>query len=206
MSCRVGEGNVSEALLDSQDGAHVPLASLLALLWIVIHLEIDNSTNDEVILNFVGSQVIVAGPERTKDDLTTGLLLGKLSDVVAKLDVNSVLVSAEDVGPDTEKQVILRGHRFERLHTSLVTLGRTLVLVLVAGNLLWGQLGMNIQELKDLCADLVKLLKLDRAQHLNVLVAPLKLTVVVHRLCLAQFILHRSDHVLRDLALVYSTF
>jgi len=59
---------------------------------------------------------------------------------------------------------------------------------------------MDIHELEDFGADLVKLFKLDCAEHLNVLIAPLKLTAIIHSFCFSQLILHRTDHVLSNLA------
>jgi len=63
---------------------------------------------------------------------------------------------------------------------------------------------MDVHELKYLGTDLIKLLQLNFSQQLDVLVAPLLLSAIVHRLGLAQFILHRADNVLRNLAHVNS--
>ena len=115
-------GDVAKALLNGKDRAHGPLGGLLALLGVLVHLEVNNTTDDEIVLNLVGRQVIVTGPERTKHNSSAGLLLGQLRDVIVELDVNTVLVSAEDISPDTEQNVTLGGFHMEGLFTSLVTL------------------------------------------------------------------------------------
>ena len=97
--------NGLQALLYSQDRSHCPLSGLLALLWILIHSEVNYTTDDKVILDLVWSQVVVAGPESTQNKLTTRLLLRELGDVVTKLDVLAIVVTTENVSPDSEQDV-----------------------------------------------------------------------------------------------------
>ena len=73
-------------------------------------------------------------------------------------------------------------------------------MVLVPGNLLRSQLGVDIHELKDLCTDVVKLGKLDSSKHIDVLVAPVLHWLVIHSLCLSKLILHGADNILCNLA------
>jgi len=42
--------------------------------------------------------------------------------MVTELDINTVLVSAEDISPDTEENIILSGLHVESLLASLITL------------------------------------------------------------------------------------
>ena len=97
VSCNVGrwvrEGDIAEALLNSQDWPHGPLGSLLALLRELVHLEVDDAANNEIVLDFVRGQVIVASPESSKHDLSAGLFLRQLAHVVSKLDVVTVLIA-----------------------------------------------------------------------------------------------------------------
>ena len=102
--------------------------------------------------------------------------------MIAELDVKTVLVSAEDIRPDTEENISLSGLEVQSLHASLITLGATLLLVLVLGNLLGRKLGVHIHELKDLGADLVEFSELNIAKDFDVVLAPLLLSAVVHSL------------------------
>jgi len=132
--------------------------------------------------------------------LTTSLLLRKLSNVIAEFDVETILVSAEDVRPDAKENISLPGLEVQSLHASLITLGATLLLILILGNLLGRKLCVHIHELKDLGADLIKLSKLDVAKDFDVVLAPLLLLAVVHGFGLTQFVLHGSDHIFCYLA------
>ena len=105
--------NWLQALLYSQNGSHGPLGRLFALLRVLIHREVNYTTNDKVILDLVWSQVVVAGPESAQDKLAARLLLGELSYVVSKLDVLAIIVTTEDVCPDSEQDVSLRRHKMK---------------------------------------------------------------------------------------------
>lgn len=76
MSRRIRIRNVSKTLFNCENWAHSPFSSLFALLWVLVHLEVNNSTDNEVILDLVWRQVVIAGPKSSHDNLTTGLLLG----------------------------------------------------------------------------------------------------------------------------------
>ena len=102
--------------------------------------------------------------------------------MIAELDVKTILVSAEDIRPDTEENISLSGLEVQSLHASLITLGATLLLVLVLGNLLGRKLGVHIHELEDLGADLVEFSELNITEDFDVVLAPLLLSAVVHSL------------------------
>ena len=157
---------------------------MLALLGVHVHLEVANSAHHKVILNLVRRQVVEARPKGAQHNLTISLLLGKLSNVIAELDVKTILISAEDVCPDTKENISLFRFEVQGLHASLITLGTTLLLVLVLGNLFRRKLGVHIHELKDLGADLVEFSELDVAKDFDVVLAPLLLSQIVHRLSL----------------------
>jgi len=122
MSRWVRVGDVAEALLDSKNRAHRPLSGLFALLRVLVHLEVDDTSDDEIVLDLVWRQVVVTGPESAKHNRSTSLLLRQLGDMVTELDINTVLVSAEDISPDTEENIILSGLHVESLLASLITL------------------------------------------------------------------------------------
>ena len=102
MSRRIRVWDVTQTLFHGKDRSHGPLCCLLALLWVLVHLKVDNSTNDEVILNLVWGQVIVARPESPHNNLTTSLFLGQLGDMIVKDDIMTVLVLACNVCPDAK--------------------------------------------------------------------------------------------------------
>ena len=112
------------------------------------------------------------------------------------------MVSVQDIGPDAKEDVFLLSHHLDGVVSRLICLRRTLVSVLIAGNLLRGQLGVHVHELKDFGTDFVELLELNFAEHLNVLIALIQLICVVHGLGLTQFVLHGPNHILCDLAIV----
>ena len=200
---RVRERNVPEALLYGQNRTHGPLHGLLRLLGELIHLEIHDTTNNEIILDLVRGEVVVASPQRAKHDLSAGLLLRKLAHVIAEFDIVTILVSGKHVGPDTKENVVRGRYHMENVHTRLITLRATLVLVLVFGDLFGRELGVHIHELEDLGANLIKLGQLNGAQLLDVSVAPVLHVAVIHRLGLAKFVLHGADHILGNLAHVH---
>ena len=197
---RVREGNVAEALLNSQDRPHGPLCGSLALLRELVHLEVNDAADDEVVLDLVRREIVIARPERAQHNLRAGLLLRELAHVVAELDVVAVLVTREHVRPDTEKNVVAGRDQVQDVHAGLVTLTTALGVLLVLSDLLRGELRVDVHEFKDLRTDLVELLKLDVPQYINVLVAPGGHAVVVHSLRLAELVLHGADDVLSDLA------
>ena len=114
--------NGLQALLYSQDRSHCPLGGLLALLWVLIHSEVDYTTDDKVVLDLMWSQVVIAGPKSAQDELTARLLLGELCDMVTKLDVLAIIVTAENIGPDSEQDVPLWSNEVKCLFTGLVAL------------------------------------------------------------------------------------
>ena len=178
-------------MLNCQDRAHGPLGSLLALLRVLIHLEIDNAANHEVILDLVGSQVVIAGPQGPQHDLSTGLLLWKLGNVVIELDINTILVATKHVSPDAEHDVSTALDHVQDINLGLVSLSTALVLlILVLSDLLRGQFRVHVHELEDLGADFVVLLKFNLSQNLDVLVAPVLHLLVVHGLGLSELVLH----------------
>lgn len=71
----------------------------------MVNLEIDDTTDDEIILNLRGSQVIVTGPESSEDDLTACLFLWQLRDIPAEFNIYTILVSAQYISPNTEENV-----------------------------------------------------------------------------------------------------
>jgi len=116
VSRRVGERDVFQALLDGENRPHDPLCRLLARLGILIHLEVDDATHDEVVLNCEGSQVVVAGPERAQHNRLTRLLIWHLSRVVAELNVATELTATNNVCPDAEENVLLGRHHVQDIH------------------------------------------------------------------------------------------
>uniref|UniRef100_A0A7S3MNL8 Uncharacterized protein n=1 Tax=Favella ehrenbergii TaxID=182087 RepID=A0A7S3MNL8_9SPIT len=199
----VREGNVPQPLLHGQNRAHCPLGSLLALLGELIHLEVDDATDNEVILDLVRRQIVVACPKSAQNDLRASLLLGQLAHMVAEFDIVTILVARKHIGPNSEQNVVRGSDQVQDVHARLVTLCATLVLVLVLGDLLRGQLRVNVHEFEDFGADLIELLELDVAEHLDVVVAPRFRPPVVHGLGLTKLVLHGADHVLGDLAHVH---
>ena len=119
---RVRVGNVSHALLDGQDGPHGPLGGLLALLGELVHLEVDDSAHDEVILDLLWRQVVVAGPKGSNDNLTTGLLLWQLGDVVVEFDIMAILILACNVRPKSKQNVTLACKFVQNISAGQVTL------------------------------------------------------------------------------------
>ena len=63
---------------------------------------------------------------------------------------------------------------------------------------------MNVHEFEDLGANLVELLKFNLTKHLDVLVTPVKLSLIVHGLGFSKLSLHGADDILGDLAHVCS--
>lgn len=121
--CRgIGIGDVAQTLLNSQNWAHRPLGSLFALFWVLIHLEVYNATHYKIILDFVRSQIIVAGPKCPNYDLTTGLLLRQLSDMVVENNIVAVLILAGHVGPDAKQNVSFISHGMKEIFACLITL------------------------------------------------------------------------------------
>jgi hypothetical protein len=92
------------------------------LLGVLVHLKVDNSSHDEVILNLVRGQVIVARPESPHNDLTTSLLLRQLGDVIVEDDIMSVLVLACNVCPDSKQNIALTSAYMENILASLISL------------------------------------------------------------------------------------
>jgi len=103
-------GDVSKTLFNSQNWSHGPLGSHFTLLMILIHLEVDDTTHHKVVLDLVWRQVIIAGPESSDHDLTTGLLLRQLSDMVVEDNIVAVLVLAGNVGPDAKENISFTTH------------------------------------------------------------------------------------------------
>jgi len=116
-------GNVSQTLLYCQDWPHGPLSSDLALFRVLVHLEVDDSSNDEVILDLVWRQIVIAGPEGSHNDLATGLLLRQLSNMIIEDNVVTVLIFTGNVRPDAKQDVTLGTHSVQNVLASLVTLG-----------------------------------------------------------------------------------
>ena len=81
--------------------------------------------------------------------------------MVGEGDVLTELTSAENVSPDTEEDVLLCALQEESVFTSLITLGGTLLLLLILCDLLGSQLSVHIDKFKYLGTDLIKLLKFD---------------------------------------------
>ena len=64
------ERNILQSLFDSEKVSNSPLFwDDLAILWILVELEVDDSTNYIVVLNTILSEVVVACPETSEDDL-----------------------------------------------------------------------------------------------------------------------------------------
>ena len=199
--------DVTQTLFHGKNRSHGPLCCLLTLLGVLVHLEVDNSSNYEVILNLVRGQVIVARPESPHNDLTTSLFLRQLGDVIVEDDIMTVLVFACNVCPDSEQNITLTSANMENILASLISLRRPFVCIfLVSSDLSRTELGVHVHEFKDLRTHFVIFLELNASQHLNVLVTPIKFRLIIHGLSLAKFVLHRADNVLRDLAHLYSRF
>ena len=81
--------------------------------------------------------------------------------MVGEGDVLAELTSAEYVSPDTEEDIFLCALHEESVFTSLITLGGTLLLLLILCDLLGSQLSVHIHKFKYLGTDLIKLLKFD---------------------------------------------
>ena len=75
-SCWIWERDVPKSLFNGQNVPHNPLVGIPARFWVGIHLEVDNTTNDNVILDLGRSQVIVACPEASQHKRLCGLLVG----------------------------------------------------------------------------------------------------------------------------------
>ena len=63
MSCRVRVWDIFQALLNSKDWSHVPLPSLLADLRILVHLKVNNSSYNVIILDLMRGKIVIACPE-----------------------------------------------------------------------------------------------------------------------------------------------
>ena len=62
---------------------------------------------------------------------------------------------------------------------------------------------MNVHEFENLGADLLVFLKFDFAKDLDIFTAPVKLCLVMHSFGFTNFVLHRPDNILCDLAHVH---
>ena len=63
---------------------------------------------------------------------------------------------------------------------------------------------MNIHEFEDLSADFLVFYKLYLTKDLDILTAPVELSLVMHRSGFTNFVLHWSNNILSDLAHVHS--
>ena len=122
MSRWVRVRDVTQTLFHGKDWSHGPLCCLFTLLWVLVHLKVDNSSNDEVILNLVRGQVIVARPESPYNDLTTSLLLRQLCDMIVEDDIMTVLVLACNVCPDSKQNITLTSANMENVLARLISL------------------------------------------------------------------------------------
>ena len=120
--------------------------------------------------------------------------------MVSEFNIVAVLVARQYVGPDAEEDIITGRNHMQDVHACLITLTTTLGVLHVLGDLLGGQLSVNVHELEDSRANLVELLKLNSAEHLNVIIAPDLLFTIVHSLSLSKLILHGTNNVLSNLA------
>lgn len=165
-------------------------------------MEINDAANNEVVLDLVGRQVVIARPEGTKHYCSTGLLLGELGDVVSEYEVDTELIATEDVRPDPKEDVFFLSDHFDSLFAGVVAFGTALVLVLILFDLFLRELSVNVHVLEELGADLVELSKFDGAENVDVSVAPFFKISVVHGFCLTKLVLHRLDDVFGNLALL----
>ena len=88
-STRVRERNVPQSLINGQDASHHPLVGGSALLWIGVHLEVDDATDDNVILDLRRSDVVVARPQASKHQHLRGLLVRQDGRIIAKSDFST---------------------------------------------------------------------------------------------------------------------
>ena len=70
----------------------------------------------------MGRQVVIAGPESSQNDVSAGLLLWELCDVVTEGQVNAVVVPSHHIRPDAEQNVLLFSNFMVDVHTGLVAL------------------------------------------------------------------------------------
>ena len=63
---------------------------------------------------------------------------------------------------------------------------------------------MNVHEFEDFSADFLVFFKLYLSKDLDILIAPVKLCLVMHRFGFSNLVLHRPNNILGDLAHVHS--
>ena len=154
---RIREWDIFEALLNSKDWSHCPGISLLALLGVLIHLKVNDSSHDKVILNLVRGQVVITGPKGTQHNLSIGLFLRKLWDIVSKDKLVSKLVASQNVCPDAKEDIFFRSDLVENFLACRVSFCWSFVLILVLFDFLLGKFCINIHEFKHFGANLIKL-------------------------------------------------
>ena len=124
--------------------------------------------------------------------------------MVTKLDVLAIIVTAENVCPDSEQNVPLWCYKVKNFLACLVALWATLIRFCILLDFFRCQFCMNIHEFEDLSADFLVFYKFDLTQDLDILIAPVKLCLVMHRFGFTNFVLHWPNYILSNLAHVHS--
>jgi len=171
-------------------------------LRVVVHLEVDNTTDHNVVVDQVGRKVIVTGPQTPEDDHHRGFVHGHGTLIRSEFDLLVHHGFALNVAPDRELQILSLLEQKDFLTERNITLTPCLIVVLQFCDFCRCQLRVLLNELQDVRADNVKLLKFNATHFIDVGAAPILPLNVVHCQRLTHDILHVNDHVLSRLAVI----
>ena len=132
----IWEGDCPQTFLYRKNLAHCPLELGLRRVRVGEHAEIGYTANNDVILFFVGSKVIIAGPQASQDDLLRCLLLREPG---LELNFSSIGIEERnslvhhilrlDISPDSEQQIVTFLSQLDVLFQSQVTFSRSTTLI-----------------------------------------------------------------------------
>ena len=123
--------------------------------------------------------------------------------MVTKLDVLAIVVTTENISPDSEQDVPRWRYCVKYFLACLVALWSTLSRFCILLDFFGCQFCMNIHEFKDLGADFLVFFKFNLTEDLDILIAPVKLCLVMHRLGFTNLVLHWPNNILGNLAHVH---
>lgn len=158
--------DVAESILSRINVPDSPLHGLTGSLGILVESEVNHTTDDDVwvVSASLDCHVVIAGPDRTDDELLTAVLSGGLASNTTKLHVFVELGFTGYITVDAELQ-ILGCVDEEELLTNVRLVLSAADCVLELFHLFRRDFSLVLNVLEDVGADGVKLLK-DDASHL----------------------------------------
>lgn len=132
----VGEGHILETLFNGEHISHDPLVGGFTFVGVRVHLEINHTADNDIVLLCVVREVVKGSPQASEDERHSRLLHRQSTLELIKFDLVMDDTLALDVSPNTEQQVVGSLNHGQFFLHGLVSLDSLVCVFLVCVNLL----------------------------------------------------------------------